>query len=183
MANATNTFIDVNCIKCNNKYKISLDKIKRRERSNVPNLCPCCMKSYQNDKRKEYFDSLSEEEKQKFRDKRNWYKNLSDEEKKIHAQRTKDQISARTKLDLELIRKKSSEGLKKHWKSYSEERKIQRLTPMRVGNKQYWDSMNDNEKSIRGKKWLDDLSPIDREKILSYYKDRMIEYNNTLSSE
>ena len=183
MANALNTFIDLECTKCNSKYQITLDKYKRRSRNNTPNLCTNCMKEYIREKQKNYFSSLSEEEKKIFIDKRNWYNRASDEKKIEHAQKTKDQLSKRTKEEWDSINKKNSEGLKKHWKSITSDDKYKRVQSMIEANKKRWENMTDEERSKKAKQRLAEMDPEMLNAYISVLSNRMKKYNQSLSIE
>ena len=183
MANAVDTIIEKECDKCKNKYTLSLDKFRRRERKGTPNYCPICMKEYIHEKQKTYFSSLSPEEQKEFKDKRNIYSRLSNEEKEAWSQRTKDQLANRTKEEQEKINKKNSEGLKKHWKTKSKKYRLKRTSNMRKGNRKYWDNMTPEERSENAKSNYNNIPEERRAEIDENSRNRMIEYNKTLSIE
>ena len=181
--NAAITIISMKCDKCNTTYSITEDKRRRRNKAGIPNYCTKCMKEYANEKRKKYFDSLSNEEKQKYKDKRNWYAKATEEQKKEHAQKSKNQWINRSNEDQLLINKKNSDSLKKHWEKLSENDKYKRTLAMREANKKYWESLSSEEKTKLAKRWLDKLTEEERIKKLRELSEKMSRYNESLDIE
>ena len=132
---------------------------------------------------KNHYNSLSEEDKKKFKEKRNWYDNLSPEEKEAHAQRTRDQLANRTEEEWKIINKKNSEGVKRHWNSMNKDDRLKRITPMQQAAWKQWETMTTEEKYKRATSWLNNKTEDEQAVILQMYSNKMLEYNNSLSLE
>lgn len=171
------------CDKCKNEFEISKRSFKRREKLNLPNYCNSCMREFRSNREKERWSNKSKEEMNAYSElqKRIW-ENKSDNEKQKWSQRTKDQLSKRTPEEWKEINKKNSEGLKKHWETVSEEDKKQRVTPMQNKSKEYLRSLSDEERrELAFHKIFDNMSEETLKKFKENSKNRMIEYNNSLS--
>ena len=181
--NATDIILTLTCDKCGVSYSISEDTKRRRIKNGTPFFCKKCMKEHANNKRKMYFNSLSDEEKKKYIEKRNWYSKASDEQKALHAQKSKNNYAKRTAEEQAKINKKNSEGLKKHWANISENDKQERIKNMHKSNKEYWEKMSSEEKSERARQWMKNKTQEELDKLLEEYSLRMKKYNNSLSFE
>lgn len=175
--------ITYTCVKCGTSFQISHKIELNRKRNAIPFLCKNCMTERRRDRARNYYNSLSDEAKQKFKDARNWYARATDEQKLAHSQKTKDQLAKRTSEEWQEINRKNSEGLKRHWRTVSSEGKEARVRNMRIGNKAYWDSLSKEERSIRARTWFDKLTDEEREIVRKRLSEQMTVYNASLSME
>ena len=181
--NTLNTIITLKCDNCGYSYEITEDKKRRRLKNGTHNYCAQCMKKYADDKRKNYFNSLSDKEKKEFIQKRNWYAKASEEKQKEHAQKTRNAITQRSIEEQAKINKKNSEGLKKHWSTVSDDDKQKRLKGMRDGNSRYWESLSQEERVEKAKQWMYNMTDEELKNHLQILSQRMSEYNKSLSEE
>ena len=173
----------ISCERCGNEFQLKMKTKARRERKNIPLYCRKCMNLRKSETMKNRLAKLSPKELQEFKDKRNWYSRLSVEEKEAHAQRTRDQLAKRTPEEWAEINKKNSEGLKRHWKTVSDDDKSKRVLPMVNAIHDRWDSMTPEEKHEQATRWCRDKSDDELREILKQYSARMSEYNDSLSIE
>ena len=139
--------ITLTCDKCGKEYEISEQQNKIRIKRNIPNYCRDCMREYSNQKKRDYYNNMSEEEKKVYNEKRNWYSRATDEQKEAYRQKMRNIQVSKTPEQLEEERRKNSEGLKRHWKTVSDEDKAKRIENMHIGNRERWDNMTPEERS------------------------------------
>lgn len=180
---ATKTFVTLTCDKCKCQFEITLDKKHRRERAGSPNYCKNCMKEHLTNIKKNYFNNLSEEEKKKFKERRNWLAKATPEEKAAYSEKMKKIQESRTPEERAAINKKNSEGLKKHWERVSEDDRIARTRPMIEASKLEKASLTKEELSKRARSWFDQLSPEEQERVRQEGREKMIAYNASISDE
>lgn len=153
--------VQVKCEHCGNPFEIKVSSISTRYRNGTPNLCRECMGKW---------ISLSNAKR---------YQQMSDLDKRLHAQRTKYQLSVRTPEEWAEINKKNSEGLKRHWENVSDEEN-QRITDARVkGFHEWYNTLSDEEKSQRSKDRYASMSDENKQ----MFVDKMREYNDSVPYE
>ena len=173
----TKKMITLTCDKCGKEYEISEQQSKNRIKRNIPNYCKPCMREYSNQKKRDYYNNLSDEEKKAYNEKRNWYSRATDEQKEAHRQKMRDIQASKTPEQLEEERRKNSEGLKRHWKTVSEEDKSKRITNMHIGNREYWDNMTSEERSKQASDRYWNLPDEERKRLHDIYSARAIKHN------
>ena len=179
-----NKIVTMQCEKCKNIFEVSYDTFSKRRRLGRPHYCKECFREYNSNKKKEYYNNLSEEEKERRRQKakENW-NNLPQEIKDLYSKRTKEQLAKRTVEEWDEINAKNSAGLKRHWATVSEEDKLKRIMPMLQAAWKSWDDLSPEERSNRAKKWMDNKTQEEIEEMMLGYSLRMKEYNNSIPYE
>lgn len=175
--------VELICDKCHQPYSISKDTQRRRLKDGTPNYCKSCMKEYLRDKQKNYFNNLSEEEKKIFIEKRNWLARASAEEKERYSKKMKAIYDAKTPEQLEEERRKNSEGLKRHWQTVTQEAKDKRLANMHIGTRKRWDSMTPEERSKKASDTYWNLPEERRNELHDIYSANARKYNASLTRE
>ena len=176
-----NKTLIMECEKCKKEFEVSYDTFSKRRRLGRPHYCKECFREYNSNKRKEFYNNLPEEEKERRRQqKKDHWNNLPQEVKDLYSKRTKEQLAKRTAEEWEEINAKNSAGLKRHWEKLSEEDKLKRITPMLEAAWKSWDDLSPEERSKRAKKWMENKTQEEIEEIMLGYSLRMKEYNNSL---
>lgn len=164
MSNTSET-IKLKCDKCNKEYELKINTYRTRKHTNAPNYCKECMREHSIECKKRY------------------YANLSDKEKESRLQKVKLALASRTKEEWDVINKKNSDGLRRHWKTVSREDKDKRIKPMHAAIRAYYDAMTPSERSEKARQILDNLPPERREQILATLSERMKSYNKSIPRE
>ena len=175
--------VELVCDKCHQSYSISKYTQQRRLKDGTPNYCKSCMKEYLRDLQKNYFNNLSEEEKKIFIEKRNWHARASAEEKERYSKKMKAIYDAKTPEQLEEERRKNSEGLKRHWQTVTQEDKDKRLANMHIGTRKRWDSMTPEERSKKASDTYWNLPEERRKELHDIYSANARKYNASLTRE
>jgi len=184
------------CEKCGSTYTLSRNSLVKKNKKGVksPFLCTTCMNKRLSAIRSELYQNLSEEEKERRSQnlKYHW-NNLSENEMKLHKEKTiawrKDEKKVKiTNLKIKkslnnmdpTIRKACSEkqslSNKNRWKKLSDEEKKRSIEILQLGNRKYIDSLSEEERKVKNdnlqkhnKEWFSKLT---KEEIHELYKSR-----------
>ena len=163
-------YTKINCEKCGILHEVLSTTLYKRKYKNRPNYCKKCMKEYSIQKKKDYYNNLPQEEKDKY------------------SQRTKDQLAKRSAEEQAIINKKNSQSNKKRWSKISKEEKINHMQKMHKGRDAYFKNQTDEEKermkiihSKNRKNYWSKISLKDRRKMLSKATNVSIKNYNNLS--
>ena len=176
-------FVDLTCEKCHTDYRLGYNSYSTRRKRKLPNLCPKCMKERLSKIRKNYYHNLSEEEKKVFAEKRNWHARASEEEKEKFREKMKNVYHSLTDEEKEELNRKNSEGLKRHWATVSEEDKKKRTSPMINRTIELLENMTPEERSKRSKHIWKKIKPDRKKELIKLYQRKMKKYNDSLSYE
>lgn len=157
--------IKLKCDKCGKEYEIKSKTYYSRQYAHAPNYCKDCMREHLIERKKSYYASLSEEQKE------------------ARLQKVRLKLASRTKEEWDIINKKNSDGLRRHWKTVSQEDKEKRVKPMHKASQAAYAAMTPEERSERSRRIFDNLPPERREKIIAELSERMKAYNKSLPRE
>ena len=105
------------CEKCNKEYEINKNTYYSRKKFHRPNYCKECMKKQANELRKNYYNNLSEEEKKVYAAKRSWQAIASPEKLQAYAEKQRQINLSHTDEERAKLNQKNSEGLKRYWQT------------------------------------------------------------------
>ena len=198
------------CEQCGASYTLSRNSLvkKKRKGGKSPFLCNSCMSKRLSAIRSEIYQNMTEEEKERRSQKiKDHWNNLSEEEKKIHKEKTlewrKDEKKVKiTNLKIQkflnnmdpMIRKACSEkqsiSNRNRWNKLSDDEKKRNIKILQLGSRKYIDRLSDEERKAKNdnlqkhnKEWFSKLSEEEKHEI---YKSRSVkrkEYIKNLSRD
>jgi hypothetical protein len=181
------------CTNCNVEwvtYQYWYNKKLKQDKNYVP-VCCKCTRSTNGIGNKERYKNRTEEQKREFSEKRSkhmkqYWDSLSDEERKLHSDKILEYWNKLSEEEKMNRLYSLTEGNKQWWDSLTEEERKLKVDNLQEKCKQYWDSLSDEERKLHSDKILEYWNKLSEEEMVRKLQpliDGKTQYWNSLTDE